>query len=339
MPIVTSKELTRKSQDKLAKFQSGEIQPVKSGDPQLDDQLLEGYIPGIIHTIAGISGSGKSYRLQEVENHVLKNYEDVIVLRHNWEMTHLKLFLRRVHQETGLPLKEILYKPFTGDVLRIYNEVVKSESHPHLFYSPDPLDPEKFYEELGSMLEEWKDLRVMVSVDHAGLAKDKTGGGQKKSADDLITMVNLLNKQHEYIFWLILIQMNRKIEDRTDPRHHKPLRGDLYATDTLYHLSDMVEVVHNPWSLGIERYMSFRNDRYAWMEEFKHQSSGRTTSFQTEGVLFHHFIKSRLTEMFADAPDMYARRIYTPNPEPGQDQSGEETEQKVDKKGQYDLDF
>jgi replicative DNA helicase len=54
-----------------------------------------------------------------------------------------------------------------------------------------------------------------------------------------------------------LSQLNRNIEEVSrinNPQNHFPLRNDLFGSDSLYHASDYVMVLHSPEMLNIKQY-------------------------------------------------------------------------------------
>jgi replicative DNA helicase len=58
-----------------------------------------------------------------------------------------------------------------------------------------------------------------------------------------------------------LSQLNRNIEEPArinNPNAHFPLRNDLFGSDSIYHASDYVFVLHRPEVLGIIEYGPLR---------------------------------------------------------------------------------
>ena len=66
--------------------------------------------------------------------------------------------------------------------------------------------------------------------------------------------------------------MNRNIEERDNPKNSAPRKGDLYQSDFLYQLSDIIIVVHNPFKLGLEEHMVVGQDMYKHLVNFKKDS-------------------------------------------------------------------
>ncbi|MDC7248650.1 MAG: DnaB-like helicase C-terminal domain-containing protein, partial [Sphaerochaetaceae bacterium] len=258
--IKKAKDLVKAAKEQIKRYQSGKDKPIKTRYTHFNDNSLGGIFSGMIITIAGISGSGKTHVLQELENDIFDkelnpDCDEYVLLRCNWEMTVYKLLLRKLKNKLERTMRHILFNAPKGDELNKFNEVCESEENDNIFYLEEPTDPKTWYENVHAFLtENIKKKQVIVTIDHLALVRDLLGN-KKKAMDDLVEYINSLKKEFKNVSFVLVSQMNRDIEGRTDVRHLAPKRSDLYNTDTLFQISDLVIVIHNPYKLGHEKYM------------------------------------------------------------------------------------
>jgi hypothetical protein len=109
----------------------------------------------------------------------------------------------------------------------------------------------------------------------------------------LIEYINVLKNKYDNVSFIILSQLNRNIEERENAKNSAPKKGDLYQSDFLYQLSDVILVVHNPFKLGVQEHMVVHQDMYPMFNHYKLTPEKRTSPFRTRGLIFYHFIKLR----------------------------------------------
>lgn len=281
----------------ISHYQKGEDTPIKTRYELLNRNCLGGIFKSMILTIGGISGSGKSHLLQQIEEDIFNeelnpHAEEYVLLRCNWEMQVYKLILRRLQRELKKPISEILFKKLEADERLISKKICDIERSPNIYYLEDPVTPKQWYEELKAFLKEHKNKRqVVVTIDHIALVRDL--GSKKKSMDDLLEYVNALKKEFSNVSFIILTQLNRDIESRSDVRYLAPQRGDIYNTDALYHITDILLIVHNPYRLHHSKYMVVGRAEYPEFSEYMVKGRGKTANFHTKYLLFHHYLKIR----------------------------------------------
>lgn len=313
MPIKSSKESVDDAVRQLQKYQSGEEKPVLTRFGHLNDKLLGGLYKDMMITIAAISGGGKSYFLQLIEEDIFNKElnptcDDFALIRCNWEMSTFKLILRRLSRELQVPIKKLLSKPFSASEIAIAKTVMQSERNPNIFYLDQPTDYAEFYNTLALKLEELKDKKhIFISIDHIALAK---GSDLKRKIDDTLATINDLKQMDKRLTFFAISQMNRSIEGRTSPTEMSPRRSDIYASDGIWHLSDAVLALHNPYRLGIQEYMRVSSNRYQYLDEhFVEQVYDKDdwVSFSTENKIFYHYLKVR--ELDNDMRDIYVENM------------------------------
>lgn len=330
--IKTAKQVVNLAVRKIMKFQSGEEKPLTTRFKHFNDSLLGGIYPGSIITICGTSGSGKSYFLQQLEEDIMdaemnqnaldedKNpYNDTVLLRCNWEMTVFKLTLRRLKAQLNKTIRSILSpQEITEDSRAKYKEVFDEERHHNIFYLEEPCDPNQFLTEVDAFCKDHIDRKhIVVTVDHIALVRDMFGS-KKKAMDQLVESINILKKRYNNLSFILLSQLNREIESRTNPKEAAPVRSDLYNTDTIYQISDIVIVRHNPYKMRLfEKYMVFPVGDYMYLEEFFEEKSLKGTkwrSFYTKNLIFYHYLKLRDSDD-SDfiVKDIFIDYMYPPN--------------------------
>lgn len=308
--IKKARELVEHAVKQLEKYQKGEDAPIKTRFHHLNSNSLGGIFKGMIVTIAGISGGGKSYVLQQIEEDIFDkslnpDCDGYVLLRCNWEMTVFKLLLRKLKRSLNKSMKQLLFSTQSEHDKERFDNVCETEKSDKIYYLEDPTDPKTWYETVREFLIFHKDKKqVVITIDHLALVRDLLGN-KKKSMDDLVEYINSLKKEFSNASFILLSQMNRDIEGRTDVRHLAPKRSDLYNTDTLFQISDIVLVLHNPYKLGHEKYMVVNPSRYPYLVEHMDKPSNKRTNFETFNKIFWHYLKIREIEDMEDINDVY----------------------------------
>lgn len=298
--IKDSKELISEALETLLLYQSGDLKPIKFRRNYLNDNLLGGLYPGNVVTIAGASSMGKSHFLQEMEDDIFDkdlnpDSDDYILLRHNFEISTFKLFLRELKFKLEKKIGSMLESPFTEEEMALVKKIQEKESNPNIKYFEHPQTADEWFKIVSSFCEKYKDKKhIILSIDHIALTK--SSGDKKGGIDSLVENMNTLRKIYSNVSFIILSQLNRNIEDRTEAKHAAPRKSDLYQSDFLYQISDVVFVVHQPYKWGIQEYMVMGQSQYGHLSEFKKDPNKKTTTFTTKGNVFIHFIKLREDE-------------------------------------------
>ena len=312
--IRDSKELIEEASDLIYKYQSGELHPIKFKRGWVNESMLGGLFPGNVVGIAGSSGHGKSTFLQDLEDDIFDkelnpDCDDYILLRNNYEMSVFKLYLRELKKGLDKKISEILGTNFSEEELLRVQQIQKKESNQNVKYFENPQDAETWFSIMCSFCEEHKNAKhIVVSIDHIALVK-QTSLGKKDGIDNLVEYINLLRHIYKNVSFLILSQLNRNIEERDNPRNSAPRKGDLYQSDFLFQLSDIIIVVHNPFKLGLEEHMVIGQDMYKHLDYIKKDVGKKTTTFKTKGNIFYHLIKLREDEN-GNLSDLYIEKMY-----------------------------
>jgi replicative DNA helicase len=314
--IVKSKELVTEAFKQLKRFQTGLDAPIITRYQHLNELSLGGLFAQTVTTIGGTSGSGKSYMSQAIEEDFLDksmnpDADEHVVLRCNFEMTTLRMILRRLRRETGLTYKELLSKEFeTGFQREIAERVYRDESSERVVYMEEAVTADEWFTAVDKFLNANKHKkRILISIDHLALMRVGAGDGKKGAMDTTMQSILILKKRYTNALFVILSQLNRDIDSRTSIPELAPRKSDLYSTDTLYHGSDVVVVLNNPAKLGYTKYMLVPTHRYAYLQEHLHNIQTKSTNFITEGRLFYHYLKIRDFDDIQDIQDIHIEML------------------------------
>ena len=163
--------LVNKAVEQIKKYQSGEDTPIKTRFTHFNDNSLGGIFKGMIITIAGISGSGKTHVLQQIENDVFDkklnpDCDDYVLLRCNWEMTVFKLILRKLKNTLHKTMKSILFNAPEGvEEEKSFKEVCDTERSDNVYYLEEPCDPVTWYENVKEFILEHKSKKADCNYD------------------------------------------------------------------------------------------------------------------------------------------------------------------------------
>jgi len=311
MALRTSKELTNETAHTIFKFRTGELKPIKTGIEHLDDCLLGGLLPGTTLGIIARSSHGKSFDAERIQDHILQHDPDVVYIKANWELSVFKILLRDISRKTKKSTKQILFDEVTDETNAELKQVLDLHRTDNVFYQNEPVTPEVFATDIESIIERFPDSRIVVEVDNLEnvlIAK----GDQKSSMDSLLYQVNRLKNLHPFIAFIILNQMNQNyILRMDDPKKQRPLDSDVYGSDQLLKLCDVLYVKIIPWKLHIrEKFMVFGRDFYPWLEDFKIYPNDKTASFDPFGTAYYFYLKLRAVEDEKNIKDVFAERMF-----------------------------
>ena len=318
-PIIKrSVDLIKEASDKILSLQRGDEIAIKTRYNHLNENLLGGFYNGTIVTIAALSGFGKTTILKHIEDDMFNaglnpQHEEIVLLKCNYEMTVFNLLLRRVKESMKMKMKTILTREFSDVQQGNYEDIVLTESNPNIYYIEKPLSPLDWYNAVRAFIIEHADKRsIAITTDHLGLIKDN--GNKKQAMDEVLEYQNALKKEFANVFFINLSQMNRELETRTDIKHMQPKSSDLYNSSNIMFISDLVLVIHNPFKLGIQKYMLFNPSRYPHLTDFMYDPNRDYTNFETKNAIMWHYIKIRQDDSEPEEEKdntLYIERLYS----------------------------
>lgn len=311
MALKTGRQATDEAVSVLSQLQSGDLQPIPTGDEELDEMLLGGLLPGTVLGIAARSGHGKTHDLENIQRAIMDFDPNAVLCQCNWELELLKLLTRDLAVRTKKTVKDIMFNKPEGDTLETFRDVCDKMRKDNIYFQDEPVSSEVFESDIMQLIENNKDKRIVVTIDNLENVLD-TEGSQKASMDKLLKTINVLKKRHPFIAFIVLNQANNNLTERVDNiKRHKPMEDCIYGTDQFFKLCDVVLFKVIPTKLGIyDKYMVFNKERYSWLDEFKIPSTSNSTSFDPFGCVFRFYLKHRRVGEF-NVPDLFIERMYT----------------------------
>lgn len=312
MAIRTGKEVTDEAVETLVQLQSGKITAISTGKPHLDEVMLGGFLPGTVLGIVARSGHGKTWELEGIQRHIMMNDPDVVLLQCAWELEVLKLLTRDIAYRTKKSTREVMFEEPEGQDKEDFKKVCDSFRNPNMYFQNEPVPSDEFEKDIMQLIDANMDKKILVTIDNLENVLN-TEGSQKASMDKLLYTVNILKKRHPFICFTVLNQANNEITKRAgDPKAHKPMESDIYGSDQLLKLCDVLLFKIIPTKLGIyDKFMVFGKDRYDWLDEFKLPAGSSTTSFDPFGCVFFFYLKIRQVEDEKNIQDLHVTRMYT----------------------------
>lgn len=273
------------------------IESLKTRWKKLNKVCMGGIESNIVMTITGISGSGKSSFMNELQVDLIDNNpgKDIIILTFSLEMVGFRQVgrtlsnkLRRTTSELYSSHEDLDDNTF-GKVVNVTNQL---KSYP-VYY----VDTPGTAEQVRNTIREFYDMYVkdkgkyfIVMYDHTLLTK-RIGS----TIDTLSELqeVFIETKKLPLTSVIQLSQMNRNIEDPqriNNMLSHYPMRSDLSSSDSIFQASDYVLVIHRPETLNIQEYgpnrLPTRNKVYVHI--LKNRDAGRPCILEFENDLAYN---------------------------------------------------
>ena len=222
---------------------------------------------GTITTIGGMSGSGKTAILNELETGLFERNpsQDFAVLSFNFEMLARRLVGRKISRTLGKTIKEIYSADIANPGLNITDaqykqalEYCRTIVDLPVTYIDIPMTVERIREYIlrFNQIPENQKKGILVTLDHSILVKRNGGKDQLETLYELGAMFSEVKKKIKVSF-VIVTQLNRDIE-RSERKENKllhyPQKSDVFGADALYQHSDIFLITHRPEMLGLQAY-------------------------------------------------------------------------------------
>jgi replicative DNA helicase len=277
--------------------------------------FLDGLTPGSIVTLAGASFTGKTILMEEIKDNIMSieynsKADNFVWLSNSLEMTNLMTTLRGLSKELGKSKKDIMLNTFTPEERALISSYTKRKADDRFFLNEDPMTGEEFLSSIEEFCKTHSDKSLIgIDFDHVALAK---GSDKKKVMDLIFEHQNHLKKAYPNTLFLNVSQFNRdslsRVADKSEDM--KSRRNDLYQSDALFQVSDVVACLSTPYKLGVEQYRLVSPHYYDYLADHygDFNKAGSKVSFLTYGRIFIEVLKNRFADGFA-SKDLFIRVI------------------------------
>lgn len=278
-------EAVEKAKRKIKRRFKGEEKSIKTPWVKMNSTHLGGIEWGMMLTLAGLSGVGKTLFMGQLyrDLHKLNPDQQFIIVLFNFEMTGERLVIRDVIAKTGFSKNKVLsadgFKMDQEDLTVVAKSLDSGTYKSPILLVEKPCTPTEYVEILRGIYEEYK-LPILAISDHSLLFE-----GEKASDKERQTLVELALKimtlkNEGWSSHIVLTQLNRDLETPARRTPFSPLnypdKSCIFGSDALYQASDTVMVIHRPYIL-----------------KFPPQSYGPDKLPTGPDDIYFHFIKLR----------------------------------------------
>jgi len=267
LPFITVEEAARKELRYIKGRKDNKIKSLKTPWKKFNRAGIDGIEWGSIVTIAGMSGSGKTAILNEMESGLfeINPKENFAVLSLNFEMIARRLVGRKISKHLRMTTKQIynadVDQPDKNINDRTYQRAVdyaQSIKDLPLWYVdiPGTIQEIRNTVEYFAMIPENLERGILVTLDHSILVKKFGLQDQLQTLYELAGMFNELKKTIKSSY-VIVSQLNRGIESverKQNKALHYPQKSDVFGADALYQYSDIFLIAHRPEMLHLRSY-------------------------------------------------------------------------------------
>lgn len=285
LEIITSEEAVRQAMELVEEGRNPNPNYLVTRWKGVNRALSGGFRFAEIYIIAGGSGVGKSYFLNQLVWSFLSKKlngrfaKPFKILYFSFEMRAAAEMLRTTSTITGMKYANIISGGEENKLTDEGYEKVKAAmnilKHPDLMYVESTGNVYQMYKTVERVKTAYPDHEIVVACDHS-LLPDYF---KEKSEVELIGNVSKLAlklKKKLKCMVIFLAQLNDKIEEPhriRDEHLHYPTKTDVHGGKSIYHAGDTVIALHSPEILGIELY--------------------GPKQFPTIGLIAAHFLKVR----------------------------------------------
>lgn len=267
LKIITLEQAAREELRYIRGRMEGNIKSLLTPWKKFNIASMNGIEWGSIITIAGMSGSGKTAILNELETGLFERnpQEDFAVLSFNFEMAARRLIGRKISKAMNRTVKQMynadleqMDKNFKLDDYNAAVEYLKTIKNVPVSYVDIPGTVQEIVNtvEAFAMNQENQYRGILVTLDHSILVKKFGEQTTLQVLYELAAAFNELKKKIKASF-IIVSQLNRGIEnvERIQNKNmHFPMKSDVFGADALYQYSDVFMITHRPDMLKLSTY-------------------------------------------------------------------------------------
>lgn len=273
------------------------IESLKTRWNKLNNVCMGGIESNIVMTVTGISASGKSSFINELQTDLidLNPDKDIFILNFSFEMVGFRQVGRTLSNKLRKTTSE-LYSSYVdlddktfGEIVNVSNQLKKYQ----IYFVDDPGTPSEIGNTIIAVYNKYiknKNKYFVILLDHTLLVK--RNGSTLETMQELEEVL-IKVKKLPLTSVIQLAQMNRNIEDPSRINNmllHYPMRSDLSSSDSIFQASDYVLVIHRPETLNIQEYGPNRlpTKNKVYIHLLKNRDAGKPCILEFENDLAYN---------------------------------------------------
>jgi replicative DNA helicase len=295
LPITSIRSAVQEELEYMKARRLGQLRSLRTPWKKYNYVAMGGIEWFTIHTIGGMSGSGKTAILNQLESEIveLNPWEEFDILSFNFEMLARNLVGRKLSRQLELTVQElhsgIVGKRLSEEAYEKAVEASKKIEELPVYYVEQAGTVQaimdtifEFSNQQGYKTGERSKYKrgLLVLLDHTILVNGKASQLEREVLMDLMARMNKAKKwfyaNNRQIAFVLLTQLNRSIEETdriAEPSLQFPKKKDIFGGDSVYQFSDVVMISMNPEQNGLASY--------------------GPSAWPTKGFLYWHFLKVR----------------------------------------------